>query len=237
MIFTPYGLPETDKAYLSPTYFLDSDSPVVVDFARRAAGNEADPSRIAMQLFYAVRDEFRYDPFAIWLAPEKFQASAVVRQGYGFCITKAVLLAAAARACGIPSAIGLSDVINHFASPKLKKAMGGRDIFLHHGYAALYLDGKWVKAAPAFNIELCTRFGVPPTDFDGVHDAILQKYDAQNNVRMEYLRDHGYWSDLPFNRVKDDMDGYYPAGFNYGRSAGGGDDRFDGKPADATPQS
>ncbi|MGH6753838.1 MAG: transglutaminase, partial [Bradyrhizobium sp.] len=146
---------------------------------------------------------------------------------YGFCITKAVLLAAAARACGIPSAIGLSDVINHFTSPKLKNAMGGRDIFLHHGYAALYLDGHWVKAAPAFNIELCTRFGVPPTDFDGANDAILQKYDAQNNLRMEYLRDHGYWSDLPFNRVKDDMDGYYPAGFNYGGGVTGGDDRFD----------
>jgi transglutaminase-like putative cysteine protease len=98
-------------------------------------------------------------------------------------------LAAAARACGIPSAIGLSDVINHFTSPKLKKAMGGREIFLHHGYATLYLGGNWVKAAPAFNIDLCTRFGVPPTEFDGINDAILQKYDAQNNVRMEYLRE------------------------------------------------
>ena len=185
MIFTPYGLPETAEAYLAPTYFLDSDAAVVADFAKRAAGDETDPCRVAVKLFYAVRDEFRYDPFAIWLAPEKFQASIVVKQGYGFCITKAVLLAAAARACGIPSAIGLSDVINHFTSPKLKKAMGGRDIFLHHGYAALYLGGNWVKAAPAFNIELCTRFGVPPTEFDGVNDAILQKYDAQKNVRID----------------------------------------------------
>lgn len=236
MIFTPYGLPELGEAYLAPTFFLDSDAPEVVDFAKRAAGDETNLSRIAVKLFYAVRDEFRYDPFAIWLAPEKFQASIVVKQGYGFCITKAVLLAAAARTCGIPSAIGLSDVINHFTSPKLKKAIGGREIFLHHGYAALYLGGNWVKAAPAFNIELCTRFGVPPTEFDGVNDAILQKYDAQKNVRMEYLRDHGYWSDLPFNRVKDDMDGYYPAEFNYGGGTSGGDERFDGKRAGALPE-
>jgi hypothetical protein len=107
--------------------------------------------------------------------------------------------------------------------------MGHREVFIHHGYAALYLDGKWIRAAPAFNIELCNRFGVPPTEFDGRSDAILQKYDAQNNVRMEYLRDHGFWSDLPFNRVKDDMEGYYPAGFNYG--TGGSDARFVSSPS------
>jgi len=225
MIFTPYGMPEPGEVYLAPTYFLDIDSRIVAEFAREAVGGEVDPVKKAIKLFYAVRDGFRYDPFAIWLAPEAFKAGTVVEQGYGFCITKAVLLAAAARAEGIPAAIGLSDVVNHFTSPKLKETMGNRDVFLHHGYALLYLDSGWVKAAPAFNIELCTRFGVPPTEFDGRSDAILQKYDAQNNLRMEYLRDHGIWSDLPFNRVKEDMEGYYPPGFNYG-PAGNGDERF-----------
>ena len=36
-----------------------------------------------------------------------------------------------------------------------------------------YIDGRWVKAAPAFNIELCARFGVRPTEFDGVGDALI----------------------------------------------------------------
>lgn len=225
MIFTPYGFPEVGEAYLRPTFFLDSDDGTVSDFASDAVGSETDPTEKAVRLFYAVRDGFRYDPFAIWLAPKAFKASIIVEQGYGFCITKAVLLAAVARASGIPAAIGLSDVVNHFTSDKLKEAMGHREVFLHHGYAVLYLDGKWIKVAPAFNIQLCNRFGVPPTEFDGRSDAILQKYDAENNLRMEYLRDHGFWSDLPFNRVKDDMDGYYPAAFNYG-SGGNGDERF-----------
>jgi transglutaminase-like putative cysteine protease len=224
MIFTPYGLPEPGPSYLAPTAFLDSDHRLVHDFATRVTGAETAPIRKAIKLFYAVRDEIRYDPFAIRLAPDAFTASTVLRDGRAFCIPKAVLLAAAARAASIPSAIGLSDVVNHFTSDKLKRAMGGKEVFLHHGYAALYLDGKWVKAAPAFNLELCTRFGVLPTEFDGSSDAILQEYDAQRNLRMEYLRDHGFWSDLPFNRIKEDFDGYYPRVLNEG--GGEGDAQF-----------
>ena len=154
MIFTPYGLPEPGPAYLAPTAFLDFDHGLVRAFVERVVGAETVPVRKAVRLFYAVRDEIRYDPFSIRLVPEMFKASTALRDGHAFCIPKAVLLAAAARAVAIPSAIGLSDVINHFTSHKLKRAMGGKEVFLHHGYAALYLDGKWVKAAPAFNVEL-----------------------------------------------------------------------------------
>jgi transglutaminase-like putative cysteine protease len=232
MIFTPYGLPEPGADYLAPTAFLDFDDRLVRDFTARVVGTETDAVRKAVKLFYAVRDEIRYDPFAITLEPAAFTASTVLRDARAFCIPKAVLLAAAARAVGIPSAIGLSDVVNHFTSDKLKRAMGGKDVFLHHGYAALYLGSKWVKAAPAFNLELCTRFGVLPTEFDGASDAILQEYDAQKNLRMQYLRDHGFWSDLPFNRIKDDFEGYYPRAFNYG--SGEGDAQFAAATADVS---
>jgi transglutaminase-like putative cysteine protease len=232
MIFTPYGLPESGPRYLALTAFLDFEHRLVRDFVARVVGSETSAVRKAVRLFYAVRDELRYDPFAIRLEPEAFRASTVLRDGRAFCIPKAVLLAAAARAVGIPSAIGLSDVVNHFTSERLKRAMGGKEVFLHHGYAALHLAGKWVKAAPAFNLELCTRFGVLPTEFDGTSDAILQEYDAQRNLRMEYLRDHGFWSDLPFNRIKEEFEGYYPRAFNHG--SGAGDEEFTAAPAPAS---
>jgi hypothetical protein len=89
--------------------------------------------------------------------------------------------------------------------------MGGVDVFYDHGYVALLLEGQWVKAVPAFNIELCTRFGVSPTEFDGHGDALYQEFDAQGRRHMQYQADHGTWSDLPLDKVREDFRRFYPA--------------------------
>jgi len=211
MIHTPAGgNPEPGPEYLQSTRFLDSDSDAVRRFARQAAGFETSDIGRAIKLFYAVRDSIRYDPFSMRLEPGIYVASHVLAAKSAYCIPKAILLAAAARVLGIPCAIGLSDVVNHLTTEKLKAAMGGKTYFMHHGYAVLYLEGRWVKAAPAFNIELCTRFGVLPTEFDGRSDAIFQPYDALDRRHMEYVKDHGVWSDFPFDKVVADFHAFYP---------------------------
>ena len=211
MIHTPAGSkPEPGPAYLQGTRFLDSDSDAVRSFAQQAAGAETSDIGRAVKLFYAVRDRIRYDPFAISLEPETYVASHVLAAKSAYCIPKAILLAAAARALGVPCAIGLSDVVNHLTTEKLKARMGGKTYFMHHGYAVLYLEGQWVKAAPAFNIELCTRFGVLPTEFDGRSDAIFQPYDAHERRHMEYVKDHGIWTDFPLDKVAADFRAFYP---------------------------
>jgi len=208
--FTPYGWPEPGPRYLAPTPFLDFRQPEVEHFTRQAVAGAGTPREQAVRLFLAVRDLVRYDPSTMRMTPECFRASTVVRERGAFCIPKAVLLAAGARLLGIPAAIGLSDVVNHFSTPKLQQRMGGREVFMHHGWAALHIEGRWLKAVPAFNKELCTRMRVPPTDFDGASDAVLQQYREDGSVHMEYLRDHGVWSDLPYLRIDSDWNGYYP---------------------------
>lgn len=204
------GLPGDTCAYLGATGFFDIDSPVVKRFVAQAIGDATTDREKAVRLFYAVRDRIRYDPYRVSFDDHAYLASNVIEAGSGWCVPKAGLLAACARAAGIPAGIGLADVVNHMNTSKLRERMGGVNVFYDHGYAVMHIDGRWVKAAPAFNIELCERFGVRPTDFDGVGDALYQELDVHDRRHMEYLRDHGTWSDMPLDQIRRDFEVHYP---------------------------
>ena len=143
---------DVDQALLAPTWFLDSDDPAVVAFAADAAGDATSSTDVAVRLFHAVRDGFRYDPYNVDYAPERFRASSVVRSTSNWCVPKSVLLTAAARSQGIPARLGFADVRNHLTSEKLRAQMQ-TDVFAWHGYSELLLDdGQWHKLSTAFNI-------------------------------------------------------------------------------------
>lgn len=201
--------PAVDPAYLAATPFIDSDNAAVRALAREAAGGETDPKTKAIKLYYAVRDRFLYDPYSVEVSPEGLRASNVIARGKGFCVNKALLLCATARAEGIPARIGLADVKNHLATERLLQMMG-TDIFYYHGYAELFLDGKWVKATPAFNLALCEKFRVLPLEFDGETDSIFHAYDADDRRHMEYVADRGAFADMPFAEWREVMLKYYP---------------------------
>ena len=211
MEFNETGFPEPTDEYLKPTPYFDFDNPAVADFTAKAVEGATTDREKAVKAFYAVRDSIRYDPYRITDRAGAYKASDVLETGAAYCIPKASLLTAVTRAAGIPTAIGLSDVTNHMCTDRMRNAMGGKDLFMHHGYAVMLIDGKWVKAAPAFNIELCDKFDVTPTEFDGVEDALLQEFDKKGRKHMEYVATHGIWSDLPFARVYDDFTDYYGA--------------------------
>jgi transglutaminase-like putative cysteine protease len=205
------------KPYLAPGRYVDSDQPDVIDFSRRHSEG-ADERERAISLYYAVRDDIRYNPFLDFSRPEAFQASRVLQAGEGFCVGKAALLAAVARAAGIESRVGFADVKNHLTSPRLAETMG-TDLFIYHGYTELHLDGRWVKATPAFNLALCERFRVKPLEFDGRADSIFHPFDADNRRHMEYLRDRGTHADVPVDEIQRAFREAYPKFYRLGSDA------------------
>ena len=186
--------------YLTPTAIIDSDHPSIRDYARATIQGIEDPVEMAVHLYLAVRDGILYDPYSPFYLPEHYRASYVLKRGRSFCVPKASLLCALGRACGIPSRVGLADVRNHLTTKQLIDFMGS-DLFVCHGFVELYLEGKWVKATPAFNSALCERHHVPPLDFSGREDSLFQPYNLKNQKFMEYVDIRGVYADVPVGEI------------------------------------
>ncbi len=191
---------QIDQKYLDPTPIIDSDHQSIIDYATETIGETTDTIQRAIKLYYAVRDGIWYDPYYPFYLPEHYRASNVLKSGRGYCVCKASLLCALGRAFGIPSRVGFADVKNHLATRQLIEFLGS-DLFVYHGFVEFYLDGKWVKATPAFNRELCERHSVAPLEFNGREDSIFHSYNLEKKQFMEYVADHGIYADIPVDII------------------------------------
>ena len=86
----------------------------------------------------------------------------------------------------------------------------GTDLFVWHGYTDILIDGNWVKATPAFNIELCEKFRLHPLEFDGTEDSIYHPFDLDGRQHMEYVNFHGTYNDVPLDAIAKGMHDAYP---------------------------
>jgi transglutaminase-like putative cysteine protease len=197
------------REYLSPGRFIDSDHPAVVEFAEQHRGASRDPRAQAISLYYAVREAVRYNPYTFSRDPNTLCGSYALATGESYCVPKATLLAGCARHCGIAARIGLADVRNHLSTPRLL-ALLRSDVFAMHGYTELFLDGRWVKATPAFNQQLCELFNVAPLEFDGIDDSVFHPFNRDGAQLMEYLVDHGQFADVPQAFFFEHLEKCYP---------------------------
>jgi len=206
---------DTDvQLYLQPTFFLDYDTQEVADFAAAVCAGHTTTAAKATALYYAVRDQITYDPYDLRYSRSAMRASSILRKKSGYCVAKAVLLAAVGRQQQIPCRLGFADVTNHLSTARLREMMG-TDLFIYHGYTEMYLNHQWVKATPAFNLSLCTRFNVHPLEFDGTKDSIFHESNTLGQKHMEYVRDHGHFADLPFEEIFAAYTRTYPRFFEH----------------------
>ncbi len=185
---------------LRPTQYIDSDHATVRDVADKLLAESMSAGQRAVKLFYFVRDEIRYNPYASMMSPQDYKASEVLARGYGFCTQKAIVLAALSRCAKVPCRLGFADVVNHLVPQKLLDLMG-TNLFTYHGYVEFYLHGKWVKATPAFDLGLCEKQGYIPVDFNGENDAVFHPVDRRGRKHIEYARHIGEYQDLPLDDI------------------------------------
>ncbi len=196
--------------YLNSTKFFDYDQQSVQSYADGILGNlELSATEIAVKLYYGVRDDILYNPYVYSFDPKTYSASYCLSTKESYCIPKAVLLGAMARYKGIPSRLGLAGVRNHLSSQKLLNFLQS-DIFVMHGYIELYLNDRWVKATPTFNLELCEKTGVHPLEFDGQADSVFQEFNQQGIKHMEYVAEHGVFEDVPTEFIQQSVIKAYP---------------------------
>lgn len=206
------------ETYLASTPTIQSTHPAVLTYVEETCAGARRPLEAAVRLYYAVRDDIRYDPYRVDLSEAGVCASATLAAGYGWCVSKAVLLAACCRASGIPARLGYADVRNHLSTARMRESMQ-TDVFYWHGYTSIYLDGEWVKATPAFNLSLCQKFGLEPLEFDGRTDSLFHAFDTAGNRHMEYIRERGEFADLPLAEMSTILHEVYPSMIEFGGAA------------------
>lgn len=209
---------DSEGVYRSSAEYVDSDHPAIRETAEAVAGRNTDPAARARAFFYTVRDEIDYGfpsgqrerttaDFFRDLA--SYRASSVLADGHGYCVGKASVYTALCRASGLAARPAFADVRNHVSNARLRQAMG-TDVFAWHGYVEVLLHGRWVKVTPAFDARLCRRLGVPPLEFDGESDAMLQQYDSSGRRFLSYVHTHGSFHDVPARFLSREMVRLYP---------------------------
>jgi transglutaminase-like putative cysteine protease len=187
--------------YLKPTEVIDCDTSSIIEKAQSLTKGQREEIGKAKSLFYFVRDEIKYNPYLPNDLLEYHKASATLKRGEGYCIQKAILLTALARAVGIPARLGFAAIRNYLMTEKLREMKRGNNLFVCHGYCELYLGGRWVKATPTFDLGMCQEHGFIPVEFDGKSDATFPRYDREGRWHIEYVRDHGQYDDLPADKI------------------------------------
>lgn len=196
------------EKYLLPTSFLDSDHPDIVNLVNRLTEpNDSDREK-AKKIFYFVRDSIHYDMYAVSNVGDDYKASSILKQGRGYCVQKAIILAAMGRAVGIPSRLVLVAIRNHKAPADALEIMK-TDIFFPHMYNQFYINSTWINVAATFDRDICERINVPWVEFDGVSDALLPSYGNDGKPYIEYLDRYGDFDDFPFQLVLEKLPHYY----------------------------
>ncbi|KUO77550.1 MAG: hypothetical protein APF81_27905 [Desulfosporosinus sp. BRH_c37] len=158
---------------LKQTFYCDHGHPDIQAVARSLKAGETDPVAIAKLTFYYVRERF---PFGFDLYQRK--ASETLKQGYGVCWNKSLLLVALLRCNQIPAQFGSIPVRRSFVKPAIGAWYWLANNPFYHCLVHAYLNHRWTimdvtldkRTYEAFFLPWGVEWGI---DWNGVDDVHL----------------------------------------------------------------
>lgn len=185
------------EACLAPTDVIESDHPDIVAQATALTAGLDSPFERAVALFTFVRDRVVYYFAPDLLSRDDWRASRTLARGNGFCQQKAVLLAALARAAGIPSAIGFQHLRDHkLLDTRYERVLPG-GIIAYHGLTYFWLDGAWYIADATLDAALCRRRRYRLVELRPGEHARLPATDLDGRPHFDFLAEFGPYPNLP----------------------------------------
>jgi len=190
------------ERYLKCTEIIDCDNETIKNQAQLVVKDLATDKEKAVALYYFVRDQIKHNPYAPALRGEDHKATLTLERGNGQCQHKSALLVALCRAAGIPARVGYVDVRDHMLSEKFRQMVGGDNLLIQHGYAEIYVDGRWLHVSPAYDLATCEKAGFMPVEFDGANDAKDSSLNKEGKPHIDHVKDHGTFEDFPWDFIE-----------------------------------
>ncbi len=187
---------------MEPGYYINSDNPAIVNKMKELVGDEKDPVKKAKIFYEFVRDEIHEKPDI-----NSYIASDILAQGIGVCYHKAIVLAALARAAGIPAQLHFTEaIVKHY------KDVNGNVWNIHglHGATGLYLKDKWITLDTTGNLERWKIWmGKKPVtielpfEFSAEHDVIWPSFNNRITKKTNYkLFD---WDEKELEKIREEL--------------------------------
>lgn len=141
---------------LEQTFYCDHGHPDIQAVAARLKAHDEDPAAIAARTFYFVRDRFvfGYDLY-------QRKASETLKNGYGVCWNKSLLLVALLRCNQIPARLGSVPLRCTFCKPAIGVWHRLANDPFNHCLAHVYLGHHWIILDPVLDRGTYEAFFLP----------------------------------------------------------------------------
>ncbi|MCF8033900.1 MAG: transglutaminase-like domain-containing protein [Desulfarculaceae bacterium] len=188
------------ESFLEPAPGVQCEAPEVLELARKVAKGSANDVEAASKLFLHVRDTVRYSVRVPFEPLSEYLALNTLARGKGYCVQKAALLTALARALGIPARMGFADIVNHQLPEGLFEITGG-NMLQYHSFTEWFIGGQWRKATPSFDAELSAQQGWRLVEFAAGEDLLLPATTLDGRPHIEYVQQRGWRHGVPLEEM------------------------------------